>query len=202
MKRENKKLKEPTNGAGCLPFFVVVIVITAILFMGKSAFKKDFNYFIRGEADIKGFFSDIKNSYLENMTYPDFIMPLSGNITSPFGNRIHPITNTQEKHTGIDIDINAGYDVKASSDGEIIKQATDERLGNYIIIKHKGSYFTCYAHLDSFKSAEGEYVKSGDIIGVAGSSGQVTGPHLHFEIRKGEERVDPLKYITEESAAQ
>ena len=100
MKKPNKKPKEQAGGAGCLPFFAVVAVISAILFMGSSSMKKDFNYFMRGEADIKSFISDIKESYDKNMTYPDFTFPLSGNITSPFGKRMHPITNTEEMHTG------------------------------------------------------------------------------------------------------
>lgn len=196
MKRE-KNGQSNTGGppSGCLPFFAVIAVITVIIIFGKDGFKKDFNYLMRGEADFKSFFTEIKEAYEKNMTYPDFIMPMEGNITSGFGMRKHPVTNEDSMHTGIDIDINAGSTVRASQDGEIIKQGTDESFGNYIIIKHKGQFSTCYAHLESFKKAEGEYVKKGDEIGEAGSTGQVTGPHLHFEIRKGEERVDPLKYL-------
>ena len=201
MKREHTTKKDYDNKSGkmgCFPFLLVICVITVLIFLGKNSFKKDFNYLIRGEAGIKNFILEVKEAYEKNMTYPNFIMPLEGNITSPFGMRIHPITNTEEMHTGIDIDVNNGTDIKASENGEIIKQATDERFGNYIIIKHKGSFTTCYAHLDSFKKSEGEYVEKGESIGIAGATGQVTGPHLHFEIRKGEERVNPINYILEE----
>ena len=197
MKREQKKKNETKNQMGCFPFILVVAVVATLIFMGKNSVKKDFNYLMRGEADIKGFFSETKEAYEKNMTYPDFMLPLSGNITSPFGNRIHPITKKEELHTGIDIDINNGTDVKASESGEIIKQGEDERFGNYIIIKHKGSFQTCYAHLESFIKNEGDYVNKGESIGVAGETGLTTGPHLHFEIRKGEERVDPNKYLFE-----
>lgn len=197
MKREQKKKKETKNQTGCFPFILVAVVVAMLVFMGKNSVKKDFNYLMRGEADIKGFFYEVKDAYEKNMTYPDFILPLSGNITSPFGKRIHPIRNTEELHTGIDIDVNNGTDVKASEDGEIIKQSFDERFGNYIIIKHKGSFFTCYAHLESFIKKEGDFVQKEESIGVAGQTGEVTGPHLHFEIRKGEERLDPQKYLSE-----
>ena len=195
MKREQNKKKETKNSPGCFPFILVILVIGVFIVIGKNSVKKDFNYWVRGEADIKGFITEVKEAYEKNMTYPDFIMPLSGNITSPYGKRMHPIRNTEEIHTGIDIDVNNRTDVKASESGEIIKQGTDERFGNYIIIKHKGSFQTCYAHLESFLKNEGEYVSKGDSIGVAGETGMVTGKHLHFEIRKGEERVDPQKYL-------
>lgn len=195
MKRERNRKKEENKGLGCLPFFVVVVVIAVLIIMGKNSVKKDFNYILSGGADIKNFISEVKESYQKNMTYPDFIMPLNGTITSPFGKRIHPILNTEEMHTGIDIDVNSGNEIRASEKGEIIKQETDERFGNYILIKHKGSFITCYAHLESFSKNEGDYVESGDVIGIAGETGMATGKHLHFEIRHGEERVDPLKYI-------
>ena len=198
MKREQKKKSDTKNQIGCFPFILVAVVVAMLVFMGKNSVKKDFNYLMRGEADIKGFILETKEAYEKNMTYPDFMLPLQGNITSPFGHRIHPITQKEELHTGIDIDINAGTDVKASESGEIIKQGEDERFGNYIIIKHKGSFQTCYAHLKSFIKNEGDYVNKGDSIGVAGETGATTGPHLHFEIRKGEERVNPNKYINEE----
>ena len=198
MKREQKKKNETKNQIGCFPFILVVAVVAMLVFIGKNSVKKDFNYLMRGEADIKGFLGEVKEAYEKNMTYPDFIIPLFGNITSPFGNRIHPIRNHEELHTGIDIDVNNGTDVKASESGEIIKQSVDERFGNYIIIKHKGSFFTCYAHLESFLKNEGDFVQKGESIGVAGGTGEVTGPHLHFEIRKGEERVDPAKYLSDE----
>ena len=183
---------------GCFPFILVAFVVAMLVFMGKNSVKKDFNYLMRGEADLKGFISETKEAYEKNMTYPDFMLPLSGNITSPFGNRIHPISKKEELHTGIDIDITGGTDVKASESGEIIKQGEDERFGNYIIIKHKGSFQTCYAHLESFIKNEGDYVNKGESIGIAGETGLTTGPHLHFEIRKGEERVNPNKYLSEE----
>lgn len=200
MKNEKNIKKDEGRRYGCFPFLLAAFAVCIFVFMGKNGVKKDFNYLVRGEADIKKFFYEIKEAYEENMTYPDFSKPLSGSVTSPFGKRLHPIKGTEEMHTGIDIDIDNGADVKASADGEVVKRGADESYGDYIIIKHKGGFSTSYAHLDEIIRNEGEYVKKGESIGVAGSTGLVTGPHLHFEIRKGEERVDPMKYLISEKA--
>jgi murein DD-endopeptidase MepM/ murein hydrolase activator NlpD len=195
-----KRMKEKTpqrqsGGIGCLPFLLVIIAIAVILGFTQKNIKKDFGYFTRGEADIGMFFTDIKKSYDANMTYPDFIMPLGGNVTSPFGDRINPITNQPEKHTGIDIDVNAGLDVLASADGKVLRGGQDERFGNYIIVEHSSAFVTCYAHLEEILKKDGDQVKRGEKIGIAGETGLSTGKHLHFEIRKNEERVNPLNYI-------
>ncbi|MBQ7792224.1 MAG: M23 family metallopeptidase [Clostridia bacterium] len=196
MKRNKQtKTEPPRRRSGCLPFLVLTVALCAILATGQPAFHKNMDYFMRGEADIGRFVADVKNSYQKNLTYPDFILPLEGTVTSPFGERINPITNQPEIHTGMDIDINAGTEVKAAASGTILKVGTDERFGNYILISHNELFTTCYAHLDSAKKQEGESVNQGDIIGIAGVTGNVTGPHLHFEIRKGEERMNPVPFL-------
>lgn len=150
---------------------------------------------MRGEADIGQFLKDVTASYQKNLTYPDFIYPLDGTITSPFGERMNPITNQPEEHTGIDIDVNQGTNVKAAADGTILKVGVDERFGNYIIISHNEVFTTCYAHLEQASRQEGEAVLQGDMIGIAGQTGNSTGPHLHFEIRKEEKRMNPVPFL-------
>lgn len=196
MKRNKQtKTELPRRRSGCLPFLVLTVALCVILAMGQPIFQKNLDYFMRGEADIGQFVADVKNSYQKNLTYPDFSLPLEGTVTSPFGERINPITNQQEIHTGMDIDVNAGSEVKAAASGTISKVGTDERFGNYILISHNEVFATCYAHLDSVAKQEGEAVNQGDIIGIAGATGNVTGPHLHFEIRKGDERMNPLPFL-------
>lgn len=150
---------------------------------------------MRGEADIGQFMADVTASYQKNLTYPDFMYPLGGTITSAFGERLNPITNQPEQHTGIDIDVNLGTDVKAAADGTISKVGVDERFGNYILISHNEMFTTCYAHLEQTAKQEGDSVRQGDSIGIAGSTGNSTGPHLHFEIRKGEKRMNPVAFL-------
>ena len=150
---------------------------------------------MRGEADLGAFFSEVQVSYQTHLTYPDFAMPISGNITSPFGERINPFTNQTEHHTGIDIDISADNQVKAAAEGTVFKIGVDERFGNYIILSHSGTFSTCYAHLESVSVTEGMSISKLAPIGIAGESGTVTGPHLHFEVRKGEKRMNPMLFF-------
>lgn len=198
MKRHINKpeANKETVSTGCLPLIILILMIIVILLVSYRNIKRDFFNIINGAADVQGFFSDIEESYIKNITSPDFIMPLNGNITSPYGERLNPFDNTtKEKHTGIDIDTNITTDVSASADGKVEKTGFDERFGNYIIIRHNKIYSTCYAHLEKPLVKTGDVVKSGEIIAIAGETGNATGKHLHFEIRKEEERVDPLKYL-------
>ena len=197
MKRQRQKQEEYiATGGGCLTFIVIILLITFIAVFSVKSTKQGLFNVINRTADVGAFFKDVKASYEKNITSPDFSLPLDGNITSPFGERINPFdNNTKEKHTGIDIDTNITTDVIASADGEVEKIGFDERFGNYLILRHNNTYSTCYAHLEAVNVKEKDKVKKGNKIAVAGETGNATGKHLHFEIRKGEERVDPQKYI-------
>lgn len=197
MKRQRQRQDEYiSTGGGCLTFIVIILVITTIIIFSVKSTKQGFFNIVNRSADVGAFFNDVKASYEKNITSPDFSLPLEGNITSPFGERLNPFDNdTKEKHTGIDIDTNITTDVTASADGEVEKVGFDERFGNYVILRHTKTYSTCYAHLESVQVKEKDKVKKGNKIGIAGETGNATGKHLHFEIRKGEERVDPQKYI-------
>ncbi len=195
MKRTKSHPKElPKRKSGCFVLILLATVVLLLLF-GSKNFQKNLDYFLRGEADVGAFFSEIGVSYQTHLTYPDFDMPLSGTITSPFGERINPFTNQTEHHTGIDIDIANDNQVKAAASGTVFKIGTDERFGNYIILSHSGNFSTCYAHLESVSVTEGMAISKLAPIGIAGESGTVTGPHLHFEIRKGEKRMNPLLFL-------
>lgn len=195
MKRTKQTTKEATRQkSGCLWIFLIFAAVVLLL-VGSKTFQKNLDYFMRGEADLGAFFSDMQVSYQTHLTYPDFMMPVLGSITSPFGERISPITNQTEHHTGIDIDIATDSQVKAAAEGTVFKIGMDERFGNYIILSHSGHFSTCYAHLESTSVTEGMKLSKGSPIGIAGESGMVTGPHLHFEVRKGETRMNPLLFL-------
>lgn len=197
MKRPHQKQEEYiTAGGGCLTFILVIILIFGAVIFGMQSSKQGFFNILNRTADVGAFVEDVKASYEKNITSPDFAVPLEGNITSPFGERINPNDNTTtEKHTGIDIDTNLSLKVTASADGEVQKVGFDERFGNFVILRHNKTYSTCYAHLEEVKVTEKEKIKKGRLVGIAGETGNATGKHLHFEIRKGDERVDPQKYI-------
>ena len=124
-----------------------------------------------------------------------FVLPVSGVQTSGYGYRSDPFTGEIASHNGIDIAAEKGTEIKAAMDGVIeVSQKSGGDYGNYIIINH-GGFKTLYGHCEKLYSDVGEKVSSGDIIATVGSTGRSTGPHLHFEIRIGDTRIDPTPFI-------
>ena len=120
---------------------------------------------------------------------PNFAPPLEGKITSKFGIR------RGRRHNGIDIKAPEGTPVRASESGKVIFSGYIRGYGNVIIIKHKGGWYTVYAHNKYNVVKKGEWVKKGQVIAYVGRTGRATAPHLHFEIRRGKKPVNPLRYI-------
>lgn len=130
----------------------------------------------------------------------NWIEPISGTITSPFGNRIHPITKVAQFHNGIDISAPNGTAIKAPMSGVIERLWTDNSNGNAIHIKHNDNLISGYAHLSKFNVKQGQSVKKGDVIGYVGSTGMSTGNHLHFIVKVKNKQgiwdyVNPMNYI-------
>ncbi len=117
-------------------------------------------------------------------------------ISAFYGYRIHPIYKTKIFHEGIDFSAPVGTDVYASGDGVVV-QATRSNYGygNIIKIDHGFGYMTVYAHLDKIDVRKGQKIKRGQIIGLVGNTGLSTGPHLHYEVRKNDRRVNPIYYF-------
>ncbi len=126
-----------------------------------------------------------------------YIMPAYGKITSLYGWREHPITGESSFHTGVDIALNVGEQVCAVSDAVVEDLGVDSIYGNYIVLTHCDGSQSFYAHLENVFVSRGQPVSSGQCIGHSGSTGHVTGPHLHFELRKDGGSVDPMEYIGE-----
>ncbi len=123
-------------------------------------------------------------------SFSGFIWPVRGKIFSLFEQ------TKERRHDGIDISAPEGTPIKASAGGRVIYSGSGIRdYGNIVIIKHADNYFTVYAHNSENNVLEGDIVKQGQIIGKVGSTGKASGPHLHFEIRKGKTPVDPLKLL-------
>lgn len=115
-------------------------------------------------------------------------------VASPFGNRFHPVLKKYILHTGVDF-IAKYIPLRASKEGVVTFAGNMSGYGKIIIIKHNNGYETRYAHLSVISTKVGEYVNKGDLIGKTGASGRVTGPHLHFEIRKDGVPKNPMKYL-------
>ncbi len=112
-------------------------------------------------------------------------------ISSDFGYRIGPISGQPGIHTGLDMAAPYGEKIKAAADGIVVDASWDDSYGNYIKIRHDNNTVTIYAHCSSLVACEGEKVKTGDIIAKVGSTGDSTGNHLHFEVRKDNIRINP-----------
>lgn len=121
--------------------------------------------------------------------------PVSGaRMSSGFGMRRHPILGYNRMHRGIDFAARTGTPIYAAGDGRLVRVGRYGGYGNYIRIEHGDGYATAYAHLSRFADGmrSGRRVEQGEVIGYVGSTGRSTGPHLHFEVLKNGEQVDPL----------
>lgn len=116
-------------------------------------------------------------------------------ISSPYGTRVHPITGRKTYHDGVDIAANYGNGVYAYTDGKVIEAGWNGGYGNCILIDHGNGLKTRYAHLSKISVKVGQRVSTGDRIGSVGSTGNSTGPHLHFEVIKNGQTKNPLNYI-------
>ncbi|MFX0560546.1 murein hydrolase activator EnvC [Tepidibacillus infernus] len=124
-------------------------------------------------------------------------LPASTRITSDFGLRIHPITGKKTGHDGIDIGAPQGIDIVAADDGVVILATYVSGYGNTVMIDHGSGIWTLYGHIRNggIKVKVGQEVKKGEKIAEVGSTGRSTGPHLHFEVQKNKQAVNPWNYL-------
>lgn len=125
----------------------------------------------------------------------EFIKPISGTITSGFGEREVTSKIMTKDHKGIDIAATQGTEIKSAIDGQVIEADSNSQYGNFIKIK-KDDMITVYAHCEKLKVSKDDNIKKGDVIATVGSTGNSTGPHLHFEIRLSNRYIDP-RFIIE-----
>jgi len=124
-------------------------------------------------------------------------------IASGFGWRIHPIYKFVKFHEGLDFTAPKGTDVFATADGTVAQSDNNSSgYGNVIVVDHGYGYKTRYAHLSAFKVKQGQKVKRGELIGLVGNSGLSTAPHLHYEIEKNGEKVDPINFFYSDLTAE
>ncbi len=133
--------------------------------------------------------NDLKTELNFNL---NFIKPVKGDVSSPFGWRIDPFTGKRAYHKGVDFRAPLGTPVRSAERGKVIFAGKKGGYGNLIIVEHRGGFRTYYAHLQEIDVKEGEDVERGQMIGKVGSTGRSTGPHLHFEVRRGDRVYNPL----------
>ncbi|RII26410.1 MAG: hypothetical protein CXR31_12035 [Geobacter sp.] len=121
--------------------------------------------------------------------------PAPGHISSGFGMREHPIYGDQRFHTGIDITLSTGTPLHATADGVVSFAGKNAGNGNIVVIAHGHGYSSVYAHDSKILVHPGETVKRGTIIAYSGSTGTSTGPHVHYEVWKNGQSVNPKPFI-------
>lgn len=122
-----------------------------------------------------------------------FIYPIESKITSDFGKKRVYNGSLKSYHSGTDFRAAVGTEIKAVNDGKIVLAQNRFYAGNSIVIDHGHGIYSGYYHLSKMNYKEGDVVKRGDIIGLSGNTGRVTGPHLHFSFRINSIQVDPLQ---------
>lgn len=136
-------------------------------------------------------------SYEEQLQAIPTIYPAAdGRISSHFGERSDPFTGRISFHSGLDIAAPRGTEIYAAADGTVETVTRHQGYGNKIIIDHENEYRTLYAHLHTMAVESGDEVQKGDVIGGMGTTGRSTGVHLHYEVFRKGELVDPYPYIT------
>jgi len=149
-------------------------------------------YFFRAPGEKDGAWYDLSGHSARK-----FLMktPIDGaRLSSTFGMRMHPILGYSRMHKGVDFAARPGTPIHAAGDGVVVRAGWFGTYGNYLRIKHGDSYDTAYAHLSSFANGlhAGEHVSQGEVVGYVGTTGNSTGPHLHYEVLKNNTQINPM----------
>lgn len=140
-------------------------------------------------------------SFSEYFVNAEPILPVQGaRITSRFGYRTHPITGNYGFHTGLDLAAAEGTPISAVFYGKVTKIGEDDSWGKYVLVEHSDGFETFYCHLSEIYVEKGAVIRQGETVGLVGSTGISTGPHLHFEVRINGIRVDPELLLYPENA--
>lgn len=123
------------------------------------------------------------------------VLPVSAPLTSGFGFREGPISGGEDFHLGVDLGAAAGTSIAAYADGVVLFAGENRTYGDYIRLDHGKGVVTIYAHCSKLLVEQGQTVKAGETIAKVGSTGDATGPHLHFAVQKNSIFLDPLHYI-------
>ncbi len=125
-----------------------------------------------------------------------WVRPTTGWVSSPFGNRFHPVHRRNILHAGVDLASPTGTPIVASRGGIVRHAGWIGGYGNTVIIDHGAGVTTLYAHMSAFSVGNGQYIAQGGRVGLVGMTGTATGPHLHFEVRIGVVPQNPCGYIS------
>ena len=151
--------------------------------------KRLYRHEVEGNADYFNEDGSSMTKYLMHKPLPN------GRLNDGFGWRVHPVLHVRKHHNGVDYDAPIGSPIVAAGDGVVELISSQKGYGKYVRIRHQGGYSTTYAHLSGEAKGlkTGQHVKQGEVIAYVGSTGYSTGPHLYYELKVGNQYVDPLK---------
>ena len=126
------------------------------------------------------------------MIWPSY----TSRINSQYGMRTNPVTGIYKLHSGVDIGCNYGSDIWCAAAGTVISAGENGGYGNCVMVNHGNGYTTLYAHMSSIAVSTGQRVSQGQVLGYCGATGNVTGAHLHFEVRNSAtgETMNPMAF--------
>lgn len=123
------------------------------------------------------------------------LWPVEGRLLSAFGGRTDPFSGEGAIHTGVDLSASQGTAVHCAADGIVVHAEWSNGYGRLVVVDHGNGLQTYYGHLSRFDVVPGQEIRRGDVLGQSGSSGRVTSPHLHYEVRIGNTPVNPYPYL-------
>lgn len=153
--------------------------------------KKQVDETIQSVSEIREYLKEEKSLYRSTPTG----WPVKGQVTSPFGRRVHPITGETAFHSGIDIQTPIGTAVRATADGIVSFSNWHDDSGYIVVLEHGHGYSTVYAHNKVNYVTLGQRVQRGQVISLSGSTGDSTGPHVHYEVWKDRKHVNPAAFL-------
>jgi murein DD-endopeptidase MepM/ murein hydrolase activator NlpD len=153
--------------------------------------KKQVAEAINSVSEVRKYIEEQKNIYHATPTG----WPIKGTINSGFGLREHPISGKQIPHSGIDIGASIGTPIKATADGIVSFSSWHNDSGYIVVLEHGHGFTTVYAHNKDNRVKVGQQVKRGEVIGISGSTGATTGPHLHYEVWKNAVPINPASFL-------
>ena len=146
---------------------------------------------MRSVTDIRKYIAEQKDLYLATPAG----WPASGSLSSPYGNRRHPVHGEIRFHTGVDISVAPGSEVKATADGIVSLAGWTENSGLVVVVEHGHGFSTAYAHNQKALVKVGQRIVRGEPIALSGSTGVSTGPHVHYEIWRNGRHTDPAPFL-------
>jgi len=156
-----------------------------------ESLKKQVNEAIESVSAIKLFIAEQRDIYLSTPTG----WPVEGEISSGFGLREHPVSHEMIRHTGVDIRAPVGSVVNATASGIVSFSGWTNGSGYIVVLEHGHGFSTAYAHNKENMVSVGQKVKKGEKIALSGSTGVTTGPHVHYEVWKDKQQIDPTAYL-------